>query len=54
VNRSDSNDVYVFDGKQFLPAAPNANTAKLELSDLRWASIQTVLEGGTIPADAAQ
>ena len=54
VNRSDSNDVYVFDGKQFLPAAPNANTAKLELPDLRWASIQTVLEGGGIPADAAQ
>ena len=54
VNRSDSNDVYVFDAKQFRPAAPNANTAKLELPDLRWASIQTVLEGGTIPTDAAQ
>ena len=42
VNRSDGNDGYVFDGKQFLPAAPNANTAKLELPDLRWASIQTL------------
>ena len=45
-DRSDLASVSVFDGKEYLPAAPNSNTEKLKLPQLRWTSLQAVQEGG--------
>jgi hypothetical protein len=54
VDRSDGKTVFVADGERSVPATPNTNTEKLELPRFRWASIQAVMEGGTIVADAAK
>jgi len=54
VDRSDGERVWVFDGVREMPAAPNANTEKTELPELRWTSLQSVMEGGTCVADATR
>jgi len=54
VGRSDGELVWVFGGVREMPAAPNANTEKTELPELRWTSLQSVMEGGTCVADATR
>ena len=54
VGRSDGELMWVFGGVREMPAAPNANTEKTELPELRWTSLQSVMEGGTCVADATR
>ena len=37
-----------------MPAAPDANMEKTELPELRWISLQSVMEGGTCVADGTR
>ena len=54
VNRSDRRTTRVWDGRRFVAVSPNQNTATDEFPDVRWTSIQTVVEASTIVADAAR
>jgi hypothetical protein len=54
LDRSALGDVMVWDGERFVPVSPNKNTRREELPELRWTSIQTVLEAGSIVADATR
>ena len=54
IDRSAKGARPVWDGQDYVALDPNSHTNKSELPEVRWTTIQVVLEGGSIVADAAR